>query len=210
MHLRGGSGLPLDGSGNDAAAERLCQDQAIADSGGIVADNLLRMDQTGNSQPVLQLFILNRMTADEADTCFFHGILTTAENFCQNISPQSAGREKQQIQGGNRPAPHGKYIGDGVGRSDPAKGKRIIHQGGYDISRLYEGATLRYPVNTRIVGAADADQQIRIRRCRNSSKYVGKARRAEFSGSTGSLDQLGQLYRSSQQDHHLFYFVISS
>ena len=67
-----GDALPLlEGGGDDAGAERLGQDQRVADLDADVAENLVRMDHAGDRHAELDLLVDNAVAADDHRAAFF-------------------------------------------------------------------------------------------------------------------------------------------
>ena len=98
------------------------------------------------------------MPSDKTDPGFIHCLTAAAQNLRQYFPAQGTGREEQQIQRGDRSSAHGIDIRYGIGRSNPAEGERIVHQGGDYIDRLDKRQFGRYPVDSRIIGTLRPDK----------------------------------------------------
>ena len=103
-----------------------------------------------------------------------------------------AGREEDQVHGGNGAGTHGVDIRDGVGGGDPAEGVGIIHQRGDDIGRLHQGALRRNPVDPGIIRCLRSHKQVCVAMIPKPVQGFRQARRAQFRGSTGGFYQLCQ------------------
>src|SRR6185369_4476642 len=158
-YLLVGGHLPLYGGRDDAAAKRLGQDQPVSDTGSIVPDYPLRIDKSGNGKSILEFVILDRMPSCKAHSGFIHCLTAAAHNLRQYFPGQRTGREEQQIQRGERAPAHCIDIRYGIGRSYPAEGERIVHQGGDYIDRLDKRQFGRDPVDSCIIRTLRPDQQ---------------------------------------------------
>ena len=101
---------------DNARAQRLGQNQFVANLGTGIEDHFCRVDDAGNGKPVLQFGVLNRVSAHHNGTRLVHFFQAAGQYLFQDGYVHGLYREADDIHGGKRSAAHGIYVAQRIGR----------------------------------------------------------------------------------------------
>ena len=146
---------------DDANTQFLGDDQLVTGMAAIVGVDLVRVNSTHDRQTVLNIHIVDRVTANQHTAGFDDFLTAAAEDLTQHIDIPALG-ETDDIHGSLYFTAHGINVAEGVGGSDLAEGIGIIHHGREEVHSLNDTDIIRHFINSCIVGTVEADQQIGV------------------------------------------------
>ena len=169
---------------DDPRAERLGQDERIAGPRPYVAQDAVRMHQSGHRHAELDLLVDDGVTADDHHARLLRLGEAAAQDVGQDLQGDAALREARDVERRLRLAPHGVDIGEGVGGRDRAELEGVVDDGREEVHRLHERQVGRDAEHPGVVGGRGADQQIRVHHRRERAEDLRQVRRTQLAGST--------------------------
>ena len=181
--------IRLDGGGEYAAAERLCQHQHIARLCADIFENAVGANKARDAQTVFRLIILNGVAARD-DAAGFDRLCVAALQNGADVFFRQAVRHAQKVHRNLRLAAHGVYVAQCICRGDLTEEVRVVHNGGEKVDRFDDSDLIGDAVNGSVVAAVIADQKRRIRHVRQICKNFRQGTRPQLGGSTRRLCHL--------------------
>ena len=170
-----------------ARADGLGQDERITRAGADIAPNLLWVDQTGDGQTQLGLFVFRGVPARDRCARFCDFFLQSGEHLTEHREVKLLRGKSHQAEGHDRPSTHGVDIRERVGCGDAAEHSGIVHRGRDEVGGRHNRAILGNTIDRRIVAGLEADQQRFVVRTRKLRENLGEPDRAQLSRSTTGL-----------------------
>ena len=102
------------------------------------------------------------MAAHQSAVGFFYLRPAAAQDRSDHFRGHNVGWNAQEVQSSERAAAHRVNIRQGIGSSDLTVQKRIVHDRRKKIHRLNQSAVAIDAVDSSVIGAGCADQQIGI------------------------------------------------
>ena len=194
IHLRLlgiGAQPALDGGGQHAGAQGLCEYQYVPRPRPHVFQDPVGVNEAGDAQAVFWLIVLNGVSAGD-DAAGLHRLVVAAlENFPDGLQGKAVGYT-QKIHGQPGHAAHGVYVAEGVCRSDLAEQIGVVHDGGEKVHRLDDGGIAGDAVDAGIVAAVIAHQQVPVRHIGQPGENFRQSTRPQLGASAGGGGHLGQ------------------
>jgi hypothetical protein len=101
------------------------------------------------------------MAADDGDPGLGRLLGASPKDLAQDLD-RTFLRESDDVEGENRPGPHGVDVREGVGGRDPAEVIGAIDDRREEIDRLDERDFIRQAIDARVVGRGRADEDVWI------------------------------------------------
>ena len=99
------------------------------------------------------------------------------EDLGEHVGTELAERERDEVQRQDRRRPHRVDVGERVGGGDPAEVARVVDDRGEEVDGLDQRQVVAEPIDGRVVGGVEADQQVRVARRRQRLRAARAARR---------------------------------
>ena len=161
----GASGDPALHRGRDGAgAERLGQHERVAGDAAGVRQHLVGMDDPGHREPELRLGVLDRVAAERSPRPPRPPPRRRPRRISSRTSsPSSSSENATRFSALTGVAAHRVDVGERVGGGDPSEVERVIDDRREEVDRLDEREIVAQPVDARVVGGVEADEDVRIR-----------------------------------------------
>ena len=157
----GGSKAAFEGSGDDASAKGLGEEQAVARARAGLGQKLVVLDYTKRDEAKFGFFILDGMPSSDHHACF-EGLFSRTANDGLGTLEGQGGREGGDVQREEGLAPHRVDVGKSIGSSDCAIIVGVVHNRGEKIDSGDERLVVVETPNSSIVGGIKPDDEIRV------------------------------------------------
>ena len=107
--------------------------------------------------------IANGVSADDCAANFGRFLITAAQNRRNCLRRNQISGKSHDVQGRERPAPHGKNIGERIGGGDLAVSKWIVHNRREEIDGLHERTMSIQTINAGVIERVRIDEHFRVR-----------------------------------------------
>ena len=182
----------LDRGADDARAERLGENQAIAWLRAGVGENAFRIDRAGHRVAEFDLAILHRVSAKQRDAGFAQLVEAAAKDLRDVVGVQAVLRKRRNRQRGERAAAHRIDVAQRVRRGDLSIDIRVVDDRREEVHRLHQRRTTLPRVHTGIVRSPVVDEDAWVSLGWYAAQDLSELARGEFARSTGAADHLGQ------------------
>ena len=122
----------------DAYAERLGQDQLVADLPCSVGEQFVGMHEAQRDQSVDRLLAVDRVTASNRHTRRRTHGCAARQDLADHLHRHHAHRHAHDREGEDRRCPHGIDVREGVGRGDAAEFERIVDHRHEEVRRRHQ------------------------------------------------------------------------
>ena len=113
----------------------------------------------------------------------------------QDPRPQRTGRKTDQVEGRQGLAAHGVDVREGVGRGDPAEGRRVVDHGGEEIDGLHQGGIFPQAIDPGVGKGDGGAKEGRILGFRQLTQHLRQWLGSQFGGSAAAAGQGGETDR---------------
>ena len=162
--------IHLCGRGENANADFL-GDYQIVFFLGAVAENVIRMGETGDAEAVLRLVVVDAVTAYNHGTALIDLFVSSGENGFYRIDWKAV-REGEQVHGQLWSASHGVDVAEGVRRCNLTENVRIIYNRREEVDAVNQCNVIGNPIDAGIVTAVESDHYVRIFDFRQIGKNI--------------------------------------
>lgn len=190
----GGGEAFLDRSGDDAGAERFCEEEVVARLGAGIGNDTVWIDESGHGESVEGLGVLHGVSTGESTAGFRDLVGSASQNLIDGVEREKIGRHRDDIHRGDGPSTHGVDVGERVGSRDLPEEIGIIDDGGEEIEGLDQGQIRSNPVNGGIVGTGGSDEEIGVLNIGEATQDLREFGLAELGGSPSAGRHFGQAF----------------
>ena len=149
------------GSADDANTQLLGDDQLVTGVTTVVGVDPVGANGAHDGQAVLDVHIIDGVTADQNAAGFDNLFGATTQNLAQHVDIPALG-EADDVHCGLDFTAHCIYVAEGVGGSNLAEGIGIIHHGGEEVNSLDDTDVIGDFIYGCVIGTVKADQQVGI------------------------------------------------
>ena len=146
---------------DDAGAERLGEEQPVAGTEPALDEDPIGMDPSRHAESVLRLVVHDRVATGDDPAGLGDLVGAAAEDLGDDrlwhVSREAGHGERE-----HHLAPHRVDVRHGVGGGDRAPRVRVVHYRREEIDRLHDRHVGTDPVDGRVVGALEPDEQVRV------------------------------------------------
>ncbi len=183
--------LRLRGGGEDARAERFCEDEDIARTRANIFEDLVGMDIAGDAQTVLRLVILDRVAAGDDAAGLDRLIVSALQNTADSIKGK-AGRNAQKVHRERRLSAHRVHIAQGIRGGDLSKLVGVVDDRGEEVDGVDRGEVISELVNARVIARVESDDELWVDRVGKTRQNFRKDTRSQLGRSPRGSCQLGK------------------
>ncbi len=144
---------------HDAGAERLREEERVAGLRARLRPDRVRVHRADDREPVLRLRVSDRVPARENRARSPHALVRSGEDVSEHLDRKLLGkrgdRERQE-----RRAAHREDVVQRVRRGDRPEGARVVDERGEEVDGEDDRALVVQPVDRRVVGGIEPDEQI--------------------------------------------------
>jgi hypothetical protein len=184
-----GDPFELDSGRDDPKPEGFGEHQVVADLGAGVRNDLLRMDEAGDHQSVLRLGVVDAVAPDDGGAGLPDLIGAPLEDQAQDAEGQLRGGEADEVQGEDRPRPHGVDVAERVGGGHRPAGVGIVDDGSDEVHRLDDGQVVGELIHGGVIGRLRPDEESRIGERGQLTQHLSQVRRTDLAGSPRAVRQ---------------------
>ena len=186
----GGSDAGFDRGRDYTGADRFGENQHIAGPRAGITNDSLRVHLSQNTQTILRFAIVNRVTANDGNTCLQGDVTASAQDVLECTGGQQIARECDQVESKQRPRTHRVDIRQRVRGRDAAKVERVVYDGREEVDGRHQRPIASDAVHSRIVRSGGVDQNVGVLVWDQVTQDLRQLGRAEFTRSTRAVTQL--------------------
>ncbi len=185
----------LQRGGQYPHAQRLAQHQDIARPGVRIAPDPIRVHQAQANQPIDGFKHVDAVAAGNRNARFTADAGAALEHAAYNLGRQLGNRHAHQRQRHDGRAAHGVDIGQGIGRRDATKIKRIVDYRREKIGGGNQRLIVVKPIDGSIIAGLGTHQQFRRHQAlRRPCQNLGQQGGGNFATATSAMGKLGKRY----------------
>ena len=171
------------------AAQGFGQNEVVSDLGTAVFPNFIRVHQAVDSQAEFGFSVVDAVAAGQYSPRLCDFVQSTGYDLVHDLRFQFLRGKRNQVEAGNGGSAHGVHVTDGIGSSDLAELKGVVHRrrdvvGGHD-----QGDFVRQFVDPGIVTGFHAHQQAGIFVRWQRQQHFVEPDRVDFSCSAAGFGQ---------------------
>ena len=144
------------------------------------------MSATRDRETVLELFVDDRVTADDEGAGLVNFVLPTAQDLGEHAQRKRVRWKADDVERSERLTAHGIDVGEGIRRCDLAKGVWIIDDRREEVDGLHEREVVGQHEDPRVIEGLATDDQVGIGPVRERRERSRQVTRTQFGGSTSA------------------------
>ena len=158
----GRDAIEFDRRADDTGADRLGEDQCVANLCAGVGEDARRIDGARDRVSKFDLLVLHGMPAEKRDAGFAEFVVPTLEDGGDDVDVESLFGKARNRERRERPPAHRIDIAQRIGRGDLAIDIRVVDDRRKEINRLHKRRATLPRVHTCIVCGPEIDQDSRV------------------------------------------------
>ena len=177
-------------------ADRLGQRDRQPRSGGVVAQQTVRVGHSRHRHAVLGLRVVDGVPTDHRAGRLGPHLHPATQHLGQQLHRQDAARPADQVDGDDRPSAHRVHVRQRVGRGDPAPVVGVVDDGGEEVRGgddcQVSPISRANPDHGRVVPALQADQHVPASLADQPADRVLQFPRRDLAGAAAAVRVSGQ------------------
>jgi hypothetical protein len=185
-----GCNTALHGSGDNAGAYWLGQNQHVAGQRAAVACQQIGMALTDDAHAELRFTVVDGVTADNGDTRLQCHLAAATHDLFEGAGVQQIARKADEVECEKWAGAHGVDVGQRVGRGDAAEVIRVVDDGREEVHRRHQSPLIGDAVHGGVVGRARVNEHGRVLVRDQVTQNLRQLGRPELTGSTRAMREL--------------------
>ena len=186
-----GQHIGFDRGGEDSHSQGFAKEQPVPDSGGVVSQDPLGMDESGDAEPIGHLRSFDGMAPHQQPSALPYLVGTSCEDLFEHASGMVASIERDDVHRRGHLGSHGEDIAETVGRGDLPIEIGVVHHRSDHIQGLDHRLVLVQTDHRSIVAALGSYQDPIVLAEEIRQKFC-EVLRTQFGGSAGGFDVFGK------------------